>query len=424
MPRIETSGRRGAGPMLWMAASLLIPVLSWSQTQAAAPSRSAFVGIENDTLVMRGADGVPSLRVSGYLQGDARLYWRDLRGQARDNLLFRRIRPTFEFNWTDSVQFRLMPDFGRNEVVLEDAYIEIKTAPPARLRIGKFKTPFGLENLRQDREATFVERGLTANLVPLRDLGVQLSGTCFRQALTYAVGYFMGTRDGANGTFDWSTNYDVGVRLFLHPLHNRPGSRFRTLGIGAAGSGGRNHGTMPSFKTVGQNTFFQYFATAKGDGRHTRIVPQAYLYSGRYGVLAEYVYSSQFASRNSGSRRLANHAWQIAGSVVLTGESNAYEGVHSKRRFAPWEGERHIGTWEVAGRISRVNIDANTFPTFADPRTAVRRAAEYAAGINWYPERHAKLLVDYEITRFVAAAVNSPVPKGEHTLLVRLQLGF
>lgn len=47
------------------------------------------------------------------------------------------------------------------------AYIDVRLSPTFRVRIGKDKTPLGLEQLYAD---------LASNLVPNRDVGVQAQG--------------------------------------------------------------------------------------------------------------------------------------------------------------------------------------------------------------------------------------------------------
>ena len=70
-----------------------------------------------------------------------------------------------------------MPDFGQNNPQIQEAFLELKTVKFAKLRVGKFKEPIGLEVLRSDRELTFAERSLASDLVPLRYIGAQLSGS-------------------------------------------------------------------------------------------------------------------------------------------------------------------------------------------------------------------------------------------------------
>ena len=82
--------------------------------------------------------------------------------------------------------------------MLYDAYIDVRFSPTFRVRIGKDKTPVGLEQLYADYALLFPERTLASNLVPNRDVGVQAQGEV-AGVLTYVGGVFNGVPDGANG---------------------------------------------------------------------------------------------------------------------------------------------------------------------------------------------------------------------------------
>ena len=50
-----------------------------------------------------------------------------------------------------------------------------------KFRFGKFKPPVGLERLVSDSDMLFVERALPTDLVPNRDVGVQVYGENLRR---------------------------------------------------------------------------------------------------------------------------------------------------------------------------------------------------------------------------------------------------
>ena len=66
--------------------------------------------------------------------------------------------------------------------------MEWKSLPFAKLRVGKFKEPIGLEILKSDRELNFAERSLASDLLPLRYMGAQLGASIFSNSITYAIG--------------------------------------------------------------------------------------------------------------------------------------------------------------------------------------------------------------------------------------------
>src|SRR5215471_20528783 len=146
-------------------------------------------------------DGSTHLQVHGYVQADNRMFTANQHGEEVDAFLFRRIRPLFEGTLFNDVDFRFMPDFGQSNSQIQEAFLELKTLAFAKLRVGKFKEPIGLEVLRQDRDLTFIERSLASDLIPLRYIGAQLSGSVLSNSITYEGGYFDGSSDGSNGIF-------------------------------------------------------------------------------------------------------------------------------------------------------------------------------------------------------------------------------
>jgi len=297
--------------------------------------------------------------------------------------------------------------------------------PFAKLRVGKFKEPIGLEVLRQDRDMTFVERSLASDLVPLRYIGAQLSGSVLANTITYEGGYFDGSVDGSNGVFtQWAPGNEAVARVFLHPFATSRLKAMRQFGLGVGGSEGHQRGPIAGLKTVGQTTFFKYSSTTVADGQHNRLAPQAYYYAGPFGLMGEYVISSQEVLNKGISGRVRNEAWEAQGSVLLTGEKNAFSGVRPRNAFEPGRGFDHFGALELAIRYSQVRIDGDAFPHFANPATAPRFAGEEGIGFNWYLTRYVKLKTDYEHTGFRMAVTGVTPVHSENVLMNEIQLAF
>src|SRR5215467_10049004 len=196
------------------------------QPASAAAKNTSPVSVSSSGLLFSTPDGADTLQVHGYAQADDRWFSSNVKGEPLDTFLFRRIRPMFEGTIFNAVDYRFMPDFGQNNPQIQEAYMEWKTLPFAKLRVGKFKEPIGLEVLRSDRDLTFTERSLASDLVPLRYTGAQLSGSVLRNSITYAAGYFDGSSDGSNGVFtQWAHSNEAAARVFLHP--------FATTGVDA-----------------------------------------------------------------------------------------------------------------------------------------------------------------------------------------------
>jgi phosphate-selective porin OprO/OprP len=389
-----------------------------------APQHYGPVSFRHDGLWFSTQDGSTHLQVHGYLQADDRMFSSTTHAEELDTFLFRRIRPLFEGTLFNAVDFRFMPDFGQYNPQIQEAYLELKTLPFAKLRVGKFKEPIGLEVLRQDRDLTFAERSLASDLVPLRYIGAQLSGSLLKNSISYQGGYFDGSSDGSNGIFtQWAHGNEGAGRLFLQPFAATGVNALHQFGFGVAGSAGSQHGSIPGLKTMAQTTFFKYSSTAVADGQHNRVSPQAYYYVGPLGLMGEYVLSSQDVLNKGVVGTMRNQAWHAEASVMLTGEKNTYGTIRVRNSFEPNRGFRHLGGVELAARVSQLAIDGDAFSGFAKSTTAAQQAKEVGLGVNWILNQYVKLMTDYEHTGFRMANGATPL-HDENVLMTRIQLAF
>jgi phosphate-selective porin OprO and OprP len=393
-------------------------------SSSATPETPPPVAAHQDGLWFSTPDKSTHLQIHGYAQADDHMFDSNLHGEGLDTFFFRRIRPLFEGTLFNAVDFRFMPDFGQNNPQIQEAFLEFKSLSVAKLRVGKFKEPIGLEVLKSDRQLIFAERSMASDLLPLRYMGAQIGGSIFSNSITYAAGYFNGSNDGSNGNFQWAQDNEAAARLFVQPFATTGIGAIRNFGVGMAGSAGNQHGIIAGLKTVGQTSFFKYSSTTVANGQHDRISPQAYYYAGPVGILSEYVVSSQDVLNKKIAGNVKNDAWQVTGSVMLTGEKNSYSGITPRNSFEPTRGFRHMGAVELAVRHSQVRIDNGAFPLFANPKTAAQDAAEYGIGVNWYLNHFVKLTTDYEHTNFRMAPANVTPLHCENVLMSRIQLAF
>lgn len=345
-------------------------------------------------------------RVGGQVQAESR--W-----LANDAFAVRRARPIFEGKLPGDFAFRLMPDFGRGQTQLADAYAEWTRLPHARVRLGKFKAPLGLEQLQSDPDTRFIEGAFPSALISNRDIGAQVGGELLGRKLSYAAGVFNGALDGSAADADTNRAKDLAARLFATPL---PG-----WGVGVGASAGRQDGQveaagLPAYKTIAQKALFSYrddgtFAgSTLAAGRRTRLVPQTNFYCGPVGVTGEYALEWQRVSRGGTAATLRHQAWQVSAIVMLTGEPESYKAVTPKRS---------LGAFELMGRVHELKFDGGGFPFYVDPNVSSRRARSLGCGLTWYLNASVKVTTAYEHTRFAGAGRNP-----EDALFSRVQVVF
>ncbi len=383
----------------------------------ASDNPSVNVALSERGLVVESPDRTLGLRFSGMFQVEGRTYFGDARRLAVDTMEPRRIRPVVEMT-AGLFSFRVAPELTGTTQDLRDAYGTFNLSHGLQLSFGKMKPPIGLERLQAAATLPLAERGLTAELIPVRDIGLMLKGLAFDGNLEYAVGLFDGASDGANPVIDLNSGKDIDFRAFLHPWRPARASS-GGLGIGLGGNVGNQTGLPRAYSSSAHLPFFSYFPGTVTDGKNWRLSPQADFYLGSLGLMAEYVRSSQRVFFQGTDRTLANSAWNLRGSYVLTGEPAAYSGVRPRSLFRPGEGT--WGAFEVAARISRLNIDHAAFPLFADPAISARQATGFDLGLNWYLSRLIRFTFDYETLSFDLPAGRRP---REHALTSRLQFAY
>ncbi|MDB4969511.1 MAG: oprP [Myxococcales bacterium] len=384
-----------------------------------------------------GRPDVVQIRFHALVQADTRLYFDTDTIPIPNQLLLRRVRPMIEGTLFDFADFRIMPDFGNGNAVVQDAFVDLHPFRGLALRAGKFKTAVGLEWLQGDPYLMLLERSLATNLVPNRDVGAALHGDIGGGIMLYELAVMNGAPDGANLDSDINDGKDGIARLFFHPLRGIKSDAVRYLGLGIGGSYGKQHGTptvsgLPSYRTFGQNTWFSYVfdptgvrATSIAIGDRYRFSPQAYWFVGPVGILAEYVYSATTVTGNLGTLEpkvtIVNQAWNAQISCFVTGDRAGWNGPKVKRPFSIKQ--RHFGALELAGRYAELRIDPAAFPTYADPTRSAKSALEWALGFNWYLTDGIKIAASYARTTFDGGA-GAGDRRPENALVGRIQLTF
>jgi phosphate-selective porin OprO/OprP len=399
------------------------------------------------------ADGSNVLRLGALVQADGRYFADSATPSTSNTWLLRRVRPILQGTLDDIYDFKLMPDFGGGKTIVQDAFVAARFKPWLTLTAGKFKPPVGLERLQSAADNRFIERAMPTDLVPNRDIGVQLGGDLAGGRVNYSVGLFNGVADGTssdnNPTPDFSSDGkgDLAARIFLRPFFLSGNPVLSGLGFGIASTYARATGNpantlLASYKTSGQQAFFSYRGNAAAtltqpalsngvyaSGERLRVAPQLYYYAGPIGLLAEYTRVRQGVARvNSDSPRsalLTHSAWQAQLSWLVTGEAESFAGVTPNKPYRI--GAPGWGALELVARVQELTVDPAAFNggsnSFANPASSVQRARAAGIGVNWYPNRNLKWALDYELTRFKGGALGGDRPD-EKAVFTRFQIAF
>ena len=395
-------------------------------------------------------------------------------GVGPDSIFLRQARIILEGYVFNDIYFKLMPDFAQNSTtsnLIPDAFVDFAYQPKASLLVGKYKPSIGLERLQGDANTVFLERAFPTNLAPNRDMGLQLHGAFAKPGyntekapgpidsknfFTYQVGITNGTGDSGNIAMNgalpntanqFANNKEFDGRIFAQPFQHSGYDWLEGFGIGVSGSfSNPDHLTLTAQKTpLGQSTFVDYTqvngqtrGTITSNGNANRIYPQAYWYKGPFGLMGEYVASTQTLNATSNSRgnnnlTQTNTASHVQFSYVVTGEDNQFEGVKPIRKFDPGKGT--WGALQLAARWSQLNVDNDSFKLL-DPTKSASEATEFTVGANWFLNKYSLIRFDYENVWFTGGAgtpgatrngvtsYNIANRPSEQVLALRFQLAF
>ena len=279
----------------------------------------------------------------------------------------------------------------------KDVYVDVNYTDMAQVQAGKFKIPFGLEQLTGILNVDFVYRSLSAvYLAPGRDKGVMVHGEFLDGALGYAAGGFQ--HDGVNSRSRLVAGggRTVAGRVTFRPLKPIKTANLDRLEIGSAVavSDLSDESLFPNglrARTVVSQ--YAYFEPVFVKGRRKRFETDLDWFVGPLGVRGEFTDVRDDRDRQGfGDQALPAaraRAWYVSGTYVLTGED--------KRR--PVEPKHWYGAVEVAGRLERLRFDSvsSTGEPLRNPRARAilpNSDTVLTAATNWYLNRWVKLQVE------------------------------
>jgi phosphate-selective porin OprO/OprP len=302
----------------------------------------------------------------------------------------------------------------------KDVNVNLTYIKNAQIQIGKFKVPFGLDEMTGVSHNDFVYRSLGANyLAPARDIGGMVHGRFFKHGLNYWAGVFQ--HDGDNAR---SKKIQGGDQTFAARVTGTP---FRQLTAGPLGSMELGSAfaisalSDDSFRPNGlrgrtvltQDTFYE---SVYVKGHRRRWEGDADWTIGRASARAEYTWVSD--DRNGQGLNDENlpdargRSWYTSGTWIVTGEKK-------RRPVRPAEDflQGGWGALEVVGRYERLWFDSvgSSANAYRNPRAEVIVPSGVRAltiGANWTLNRFVKLQFN-GIREHVEDPDRSPVPNSD-----------
>jgi hypothetical protein len=343
------------------------------------------------------------LRVGGLVQSDF-LYFPDDEDDAyRDEFRIRRLRPLIR-GGVGAFSFRLTPDIANGNLRVMDAYVDARLHRSDEseliLRFGKDKPPVSMDLLSSSTTLSLLERGLTAQLSPTRDLGVALLG--HHGVLEGHLMLANGAPDGSTTDPNSGDDLEVSARIGLH---------FDRALVGVSGSVGEARGaTVATYRTPGRRTLRALPTgddVAVGDGLRWRAGAHGYLGLGPVLVWTEALISRHEVTRAGTELDLGSAAaWNLGLSWLSHSRDNV------------WDAMRPADTLELAARFGLLDEGAfEDTPSLGDGELTIdapKRLFTGAFAATWHIDSHFKAVVGYEVTKVDGFNL-------EHMLGLRLQ---
>ncbi len=352
-----------------------------------------------------------------------------------DDFEIHRARIGIEGELFNRVQFAIERELTEREVdnpdtseksAWKDVYVDGNLSDAVQLRAGKFKVPFGLDELTGISNLDFVYRSLSASyLAPARDIGVAVHGRFFDRGLNYWAGWFVHDGDHARSSMIDGADDTLAVRVTGTPLRSIPALAKTEVGGAFTVSALDNVSVDPNGlrgRTMMSQFVFYEPVFVKGQRRRYEIDGDWSF--GPVGARAEYTHvldsreGQGLADQDLSDAR--GRGWYVSGTWVLTGEE--------KER--PVRPARRLGAIEAAVRYERLWFDSvgGQGPALRNPRADnILPSGEHvlSLAINWYITRWVKLQFN-TIREEPQDPERSPVPAGEAfwSQVFRFQVGI
>jgi len=352
-----------------------------------------------------------------------------------DDFDFRRARLGLEGRFYDDLEYEVEVETRDSDHPWRDVLVNYRRFEVAEVRAGKFKVPFGRDQLTGTFNNSFVSRSLIGSqLSPGRDKGVLVHGRLGGGKMNYQGGWFQ--HDGENVRFseDLPQNEfeeapvegSLAGRVELAPWEATRGLvRRLQFGFNATGA------------SVGEGLFgirgrtldgFVFFEPMYVKGRRTRLGVDSLWTHGPVSVTAEYNrLSDQRNGQGLGDVDLPEviaQGWYLSGTWVVTGEGKS-GGVEPRHPFP----HRGAGAFEVAARIEELRFSSagtGGEEPFNNPRAAnilPNRDRVLTLGGSWYLNAFGKVIFS-AARQSIQDPARSPLPDRTSYWIGILRLQF
>lgn len=369
----------------------------------------------------------PSITVNGALQADAGFFHQDAAsleefGRIKNGADIRRARLSAKGSVTEHTNYLMQVDFGAfGRPTITDMWVEQTDVPLfGNVRIGQWKQPFSLEVVSSYRYTTFMERSLLfVPFTPFRHLGVGFYDHSEDERMTWAASMFAAGQDQLGGSIATGGGIGTAERITYLPHWECDGKEY--LHLGAAHYFSAPNDSRVAFRTIPELFIGQNATTAAGGtsgapvptgpingtpffAQTSTIIASCYNVIGSELLWVEGPFSLQsegmlnFVDQAGGPLAVLPGGYVQAG-YFLTGEHRPYDRKagaidrvipKTNLAFCDTCGNPGIGAWEIAARVSYLNLNHDLIPAYRGGEVT-----DFTAGINWFWNPYTKIVFNY-----------------------------
>ena len=363
-------------------------------------------------------DKTVKLRIGGRLHQD--FYFGDYdEGDFEEGVRFRRARLYLSGTLYEDVDFKWEYDFAGDGLAnWKDVYLEYSGLDFARIRVGHFKEPFGLEELTGTNDMTLIENSpVTSAFAPAYQTGLMLFNSVLDNRMTWQVGGFY-TADNAFGDAENESSgteingeWDFAARVAGVPWYEDGGKRLFHLGAGYQhreyDESNARYRARGSWSRGDRLVDTGNFAADSSD----LVGAEAAFVLGPLSLQGEYMVT--LVDDSNGEDQTLQGGYVLA-SYFLTGENRPYKngifkGISPNEDFSLKNGG--AGAWELTARYSWLDLDDDI---------KGGEMEDIALGVNWYLNPNMRIMGNYAYAEEDGDGAGDEA--GVFTL--RLQVGF
>ena len=296
---------------------------------------------------------------------------------------FRRTRVTLKGTSGKSWAYKMTIDIDEGEAEVDTGYIAYKGLGLGKLMVGRFKAPFGLEELTSSKWISTIERS------PTPELGFLSGKPPFQVALHGHGGplfWQLAVIDEDQEDDDGSDAYSMAARVGAHmPIGE--GSFMHLAGSFASRDYG--DGATQRFRTrLGVHTISSRPIDVKDIGVDDadQFGLEGAIVMGPLSLQGEYRQADFDAGDGGTPSDVDVEGSYIQASYILTGESRGYKGKAGK--FDKVKPKGPMGAWELVAKYEDGELDIQT----------EAEETEYellTLGLNWYANKNVKFMLNY-----------------------------